>query len=229
MTVRLRAGAAVFALAISSPAFAQESAAPQAAPAAAAAPADTAAPAASAPADAVAPAANIVPQGTEIMFKTVTPLTSKESRVGDRVMLEVSEDVRVGDYIVIPVGAPAVGHVTFVKKKGGWGKPGKLDATVDSVKVDGVDVAVHGTVGDKGKKGGAAVVGAVLFSPLIVAPFVGFFVTGKSAVVEVGTPTAGTLDQDLAFDPARTPRTQAPVVAAVASPPAETAAVAAPQ
>jgi hypothetical protein len=231
--MKLRAGAAVFALAISSPAFAQANAAPVSAEAQTAPQAEAAAAPVTEPVVRVVPA-NILPKDTEIHFRTLTALGSKKSKIGDRFDLEVADDIKVGDRIVIARGSHAVGRVTFVKKKGGWGKSGKLEAEVTSVTVNGVDVSVHGRVGDKGKVGTGAVVGAVLFSPIIVAPFVGFFVTGTSALVPAGSDAYGTLDSDLAFDPATAPiATMAAAAPAPASdgaaPAAAPAAPAAPQ
>jgi hypothetical protein len=137
-------------------------------------------------------AANVLKEGTEVRLVTVTELSSKRNKVGERFDLEVSDDVLLGGQVVIPQGARAVGEITRVKKKGMWGKSGKLETRLLYVKVGDQNVRITGAVGDKGKAGTAGVVGAVL-----VAPVVGFFVTGTSAVVPPRTMTVGYLDADL--------------------------------
>lgn len=137
-------------------------------------------------------ATNVLKEGTEIPMVTLTELGSKHSKVGQRFDLEVSDDVMLNGQVVIPQGARAVGEVTRVKKKGMWGKSGALETRLLYVKVGDQNVRITGSVGDKGKAGTAGVVGAVL-----VAPVIGFFVTGTSAVVPPRTVATGYLDADL--------------------------------
>jgi hypothetical protein len=137
-------------------------------------------------------AANVLREGTEIPLVTLTELSSKRTKLGERFDLEVSDDVVLNGQVVIPHGARAVGEVTRLKKKGMWGKSGKLETRLLYVRVGGQNVRISGAVGDKGKAGTAGVVGAVL-----VAPVVGFFVTGTSAVVKPRTAATGYLEADL--------------------------------
>jgi len=135
---------------------------------------------------------NILPQGTSIRFRTLTELSSQASKVGQRFDLEVAEDVMLNGRVVIPRGSPGIGDITLIKKKGMWGKSGKLEARVLSVRANGIDVPVRGTVGDKGETGTAGVVGAI-----VVLPIAGFFVTGTSAVLPAGTGANAILESDL--------------------------------
>jgi hypothetical protein len=137
-------------------------------------------------------AATVLPQGTMVRLRTLSQLSSQENKVGERFDLEVAEDVLLNGRVVIPRGSPAVGDVTLVKKKGMWGKSGKLEARVLSVRANGKDIPVRGTVGDKGETGTAAVVGSIL-----VLPVAGFFVTGTSAVMPSGTGAMAMLESDL--------------------------------
>lgn len=157
-------------------------------------------------------AANVLKEGTEIRLVTLTELSSKHSKVGERFDLEVSDDVMLNGRVVIPQGARAVGEITRSTKKGMWGKSGKLETRLLYVRVGDRNVRISGAVGDKGKAGTAGVVGAVL-----VAPVVGFFVTGTSAVLPPRTVTVGYLDADLPVVFAG-PVQPAPVVVPVAGP-----------
>ncbi len=141
-----------------------------------------------------APAANgqVLPQGTSVRLRTLSPLSSMDNKTGDRFDLEVSEDVLLNGRVVIPRGSPARGEVTMVKKKGMWGKSGKLETRVLSVRANGRDIPLRGTVADKGDTGTAGVVGSIL-----VLPIAGFFVTGTSASLPQGTGFTGLTESDL--------------------------------
>lgn len=133
--------------------------------------------------------------GTEVPLSLSEELTTKgkKLRVGQRFRLETSAPVVVQGMTVIPAGSPAVGEVTDVRNKGGWGKSGHLSARVLYVTVNGRQVRLTGTFDDKGVAGG---VGAVAVS-LIVIPVAGFFMTGTSARVPVGAAVKGFVDEDV--------------------------------
>lgn len=133
-----------------------------------------------------------LPQGTSVRLRTLSPLSSSDNKTGDRFDLEVSEDVLLNGRVVIPRGSPGRGEITLVKKKGMWGKSGKLETRVLSVRANGMDIPLRGTVLDKGDTGTAGVVGAIL-----VLPVAGFFVTGTSAVLPQGTGFTGLTESDL--------------------------------
>jgi hypothetical protein len=234
LTIALAAGVAMTA---ASPAIARRPAPPAptppdmctmpAPPAPAAAPG--AEPAAAAPVAVPAQAAspNTLLAGAEVRMLTRTEMNSQASHLGDRFELTVACDVTLNGQIVIPVGSVATGEVTRVRKKGGWGRSGILETRLVSVRVGDHQYRLHGAAGDRGRAGTAAVVGAVLLSPLIVAPFVGFFVTGTSAVVPPNSFTVGYTEEDLAVLPAAAP---AEALAAAAEPaPAAAAPSGAPQ
>lgn len=133
-----------------------------------------------------------------------------DNKSGDRFDLEVSEDVLFNGVIVIPRGSSAKGEVTMLKKKGMWGKSGKLETRVLSVRANGRDIPLRGTVMDKGDTGTAGVVGAIL-----VLPIAGFFVTGTSAVLPQGTGFTGLTESDL---PLAFASTTAPAAVTVSAP-----------
>lgn len=125
-------------------------------------------------------------------LRTLSPLNSMDNRTGDRFDLEVSEDVTLNGQIIIPRGSPARGEVTLIKKKGMWGKSGKIETRVLSVRANGRDIPLRGTVNDKGDTGTAGVIGAI-----VVLPIAGFFVTGTSAYLPQGTGFTGLTESDL--------------------------------
>ena len=137
-------------------------------------------------------AGNVLRAGTEVRLRTLAELSSKESRPGERFDLEVADDVQLNGRTVIPAGSRAVGEVTEVKKKGMWGKSGKIETRLLYVRVGDQQVRISGQLGDKGKAGTAGVVGA-----LAVVPVAGFFVTGTSGNLARGTGAVGYLESDL--------------------------------
>ena len=155
-----------------------------------------------------APAAPMLKQGTEIRMVTLTELSSKHSRVGDRVDIEVQEAVTLNGQTVIPAGTRGVAEVTLAKKKGMWGKSGKLEFRPIYLKVGDRQIRISGNpTRDKGKAGTAGVVAAVAFLPLA-----GFLVTGTSAVIAPQTPFSAYLDEDLPVVFAGKPVAPAPLV-----------------
>lgn len=141
--------------------------------------------------------AAVLRSGTEVPLRLSEELTTKgkKLRVGQRFRLETAEPVIVQGVTVIPSGSPAVGEITDVRNKGMWGKSGHLGARVLYVTVNGRQIRLSGAFDDKGKAGG---IGAVAVSAIIFAP-AGFFMTGTSAHVPMGTIVKGFVDEDVAL------------------------------
>jgi hypothetical protein len=154
----------------------------------------------------------VMHSGTELALRLSEELTTKgkKLRVGNRFRMEVAEPVVVQGVQVIPAGSPAVGEITDVRNKGMWGKSGRLVARLLHVTVNGRQIRLTGGFDDKGVAGG---IGAVAVSAIVFAP-AGFFMTGTSAKVPMGTVVKGFVDEDvtLAF------AAEAPAPLAVAAP-----------
>lgn len=185
-------------------------------------------PAAIAVAPIAAPATNraVLRTGTAIPLRLLEELTTKGKllRVGQRIHLETAEPVIVQGVTVVPVGSPAVGEITDVTNKGMWGKSGHLAARVLYMTVNGRQIHLSGAFDDKGVAGG---VGAVAVSAIVFLP-AGFFMTGTSAKLPVGTVVKSFVDEDVPLELASA--TQAPMLvgtvptAALAAPMAAAAA-----
>jgi hypothetical protein len=133
--------------------------------------------------------------GTEVPLKLSEMLTTKGKvlKAGQRVHLEVAEPVLVNGVVVIPAGSPAMGEITEVRNKGMWGKSGHFAGRVLYTTVNGRQLRLTGVFDDKGTAGG---VGAVAASAVLI-PVAGFFMTGTSAKMEMGTPVKGFMDEDV--------------------------------
>lgn len=147
-----------------------------------------------APIVAGAPDAAVLRAGTSVPLKMAEPLTTngKKLKVGQRFQLEVAEPVQVNGVTVIPAGSPATGEVTEVRNKGMWGKSGRINARVLYVRANWRQIRMTGQLDDKGTTGTVGVVGAIA-----VIPVAGFFVTGTSANIPLGSPVTGFIDEDV--------------------------------
>ena len=125
-------------------------------------------------------------------METLRELNSNDAKVGDRFDLEVTEDVKLNGVTVIEAGTRGVGEVTLAKKKGMWGKSGKLETRLLHLEVGDEKIRISGRAGGQGKTGTAGVVAS-----LAVVPIAGFFVTGTTATIPPRTATVATLDEDI--------------------------------
>jgi len=159
-----------------------------------------------------APDQAVLRVGTPVPLKMSEAITTKgkKLKVGQRVHLEVAEDIKVNGVTVIPIGSPAVGEITDVRNKGMWGKSGKINAQVLYLTVNGRQIRLSGQFDDKGVAGG---VGAAAASALVFLP-AGFFMTGTSAKIDIGAPVKAFVDEDIALNMV----TAAPAAMTVAAP-----------
>ena len=172
----------------------------QASPAVAAQAAVATTPAASMATIVTPTAPSVLRSGMPIPMKLAEALTTEHKllRVGQRVNLQTAEAVMLNGQIVIPADSPGVGEITEVRNKGMWGKSGHFTGRVLSLRANGRQVRLSGQFDDKGVTGTGAVVGAILFVPVV-----GFFTTGTSARLPLGAPVNAFLDEDLEIAPAR--------------------------
>lgn len=143
-----------------------------------------------------APVETTLRTGTPVTLRLLEALTTKEkaSKLNDRIRMEVSEAVMINGVVVIPVGSPAVGEITDIRYKGMWGKSGRIVGRALTVNANGRTIRLSGTFDSRG---GSGTVGAVAVSAVVFAP-AGFFMTGKSANLPVGTTVRAFVDEDVA-------------------------------
>src|SRR4051812_13683643 len=149
-----------------------------------------------------APVAAIISSSTQSVLRagTEVPLRMEESldsnnkalREGQQVRMSVASDVRLGNMVVIPAGSVATGEITDLRRKGMWGKSGRINARALNVRVGDRLIRLTGTFDDKGVTGTAGVVAAIAFVPIA-----GFFMTGTSAKIPSGGGVKAFLDEDL--------------------------------
>ncbi len=140
------------------------------------------------------PTQNVLRAGVEVPLRLEEGLDSNDKtlREGQQFRLSVANPVMLGNVVVIPAGSPATAEITDLRHKGMWGKSGHISARVLSVRVGDRLIRLSGTFDEKGVTGTAGVVGAIVFVPIA-----GFFLTGTSAKIPVGSGVRAFLDEDL--------------------------------
>jgi hypothetical protein len=141
-----------------------------------------------------APAPLMLEAGTAVPLVTLSEVSSKLQRQGDRFDLEVSADVMVDGQVAIPRGARAVGEVTRHAAKASFGKPGKLEVRLLHVIVGDRRIRLDGAETHRGKGAVAPVVAASVISAAI-----GSLIKGKHASIPAGTPVTGYVHRDIAL------------------------------
>jgi hypothetical protein len=145
---------------------------------------------------------NVLRAGAPVPVALSEYLTTKGKtlKVGQRVQLEVAQDVLLNGRVVIPARSPVDGVLTEVRNKGMWGKSGAIHLHINSVNINGTNIRLKGDMDTRGETGTAGVVGAI-----VVLPVAGFFVTGTSAEMPLNMPGRAFLDQDIQLAPVPAP------------------------
>ncbi|HEY7924551.1 MAG TPA: hypothetical protein VII62_15290 [Vicinamibacteria bacterium] len=133
-----------------------------------------------------------LPNGTEIKVRLAEPLSSKTSRVEERVVATVAEPVTRNGRTAVPAGTEVRGTVSSVQRAQRPSKGGRLEVSFDQMVMDGQRVGMDARVVkveeggvDKKKAGLGAVIGGVLGAVLDgkSGALIGAIVGGGGAVV----------------------------------------------
>lgn len=135
-----------------------------------------------------------LPGGTPIKLRMLTQISSRDSKPGDRVYLEVAESISLRGQVVIPVGAPVFGEVSVMERNGHFGKKGKIGLRLIQVETPSGPVRLGGDAYKEGHSGTAASV-----ATMVLVSWVGFVIHGTSARVMPGTPVDAFLSEPLSF------------------------------
>jgi hypothetical protein len=157
-----------------------------------------------------------LPEGTDVRLQTTERLSSATATEGQRFNLVVDEDVRVGNVVIIPRGAKAVGTVISAHKRGHMGKAGELNVQINYVLSGEQRIPLRASSGREGdSKVGATVALTVIFGPL------GLLKRGKDVELNPGIVLTAQVDQTTEVDGFLPPPQSAPAAStatALASP-----------
>lgn len=144
--------------------------------------------------DAVPTGNAVLPANTEVLLQMSQDVTTKGKKFkeGDTFKLTVVKPVMLGDYVVIPEGAPAYGRITWLTSKGAFGKSGKMDVELEHVEIGGHKIRLDGTFRQEGEGNTLATAGGVVLAGVFAG-----FITGKSALIPQGRELMATTEGDL--------------------------------
>jgi len=146
--------------------------------------------------------------GTPVRMRLTKNLSSADAKTGDTIDFEVLDDVMVGDFLVIKRGAVAIGSVTDAEKKKRMARGGKLDVTIDYVRlVSDEKVALRGVKETSGGGHTGAMTGGIVVTALIVWPAAPFFLFmhGKDTVIPRDTEITAYVNGEIKLDRQKLP------------------------
>jgi hypothetical protein len=159
----------------------------------------------SAPSEVQAPSIEpiVLHDATPVRLRLGRNLSSADASTGETVDFEVLDDVKVDDQVVIAHSAKAIGTITNAEHKKHMGRGGKLDLTIDSVRlVNDEKVALRGVKETKGGGHTGAMAGAMVATAIVVWPAAPLFLFmhGKDTTIPKGTEITAYTDGEVKLD-----------------------------
>ncbi len=134
-----------------------------------------------------------LPDGTLVILKVKDTLRCRDLGVGDIVKLEVADDVKINEKVVIKKGTKAIAEVVSSEKEGMIGKGGKVSLSLRSTTAtDGQKVPLRGSLHREGEsKMGTSIVVSAVICPLAL------LMKGESAEIPAGSEMKGFVDTNM--------------------------------
>lgn len=149
---------------------------------------------------------NTLPDGTPVKMRIGRNVSSSDAKIGEHVDFEVLEEVQVMGVVVIAKGATASATVTEAQPKRRMGREGKLEMTLDSVRlVDNEKAALTATAGGKGGSHVGAMTGAIVATAIFTlgGSALFLFMHGKDITIPKGAETTAYINGDMTLDMTR--------------------------
>jgi len=150
--------------------------------------------------------------GTPVKLRLTQTISSSTAQVNDTVPLEVLEEVKVGNLVVIKKGAMAWGTVTAARAKRRMARGGKLDVNIDAVRLaDGEKAVLRAVRNTKGGGHTGAMTAGIVVTGLLVWPAAPFFLFmhGKDVTIPQGTEITAYINGDFPIDATKFEQPQA--------------------
>ncbi len=113
----------------------------------------------------------VLQDGTAVTLRLGRSLSSADAHAGDQVDFEVAEEVSVNRIVVIPKDSPASGSVITAQKKRRMGRAGKVDVSIDGVRLaDGERATLRAVKESQGGSHTGIMAGGMVATSLIVWP-----------------------------------------------------------
>ena len=137
------------------------------------------------------------PMGTPLAVVTRTEVNTKQMKPGDRVYLDVAENLSYRGQIIVPVGSPVVAEVGRSERNGHFGKRGTIELRMLYAQTPSGPVRL---TGNAVRRGTAATAWSVPAMILLEAPVLAL-VHGTSGYIRQGTPITAYMAEPLLFTP----------------------------
>ena len=140
---------------------------------------------------------------TPVRLRLSRNLSSADAKTGDTVDFEVLEDLKVDDVLVIARDATAIATVTEAQAKRRMARGGKLDITIDYVRlVNGDKVALKAVKDTSGGGHTGAMTGAIVATSLVLWPAAPFFLFmhGKDTTIPKDTEITAYVNGEIKLD-----------------------------
>src|SRR5579875_2483190 len=142
--------------------------------------------------------------GTPVKLRLMETVSSATAQVNQHINFETLEAIKLDGVTVIPKGATAIGTVTAAQPKRRLGRGGKLDITIDYVRLaDGEKAALRAVKDLKGGGHTGAMTAGIVATSLIVWPAAPFFLFmhGKNITIPEGTEITAFVNGDTDLNP----------------------------
>ena len=149
------------------------------------------------------PPPNTLLDGTPVKLRLSETISSADAKVGQQVPFEVVEEVDVDGKPVIAKGGAALASVTTAESKKRMGRGGKLDVSIDSVRlVDNEKAALRAVKNTKGGGHVGAMTGAMVATGIVFFPAAPLFLFmhGKDVTIPKGTEVMAFVQGDMKLD-----------------------------
>jgi hypothetical protein len=143
-------------------------------------------------------------------------ISSADAKVGQEIPFEVVEEIKVGDVVVLPKGATAIGTVTECNPKKSMGRAGKLNLNISYARLaDQEKVALRATQDNKGGGHVGAMTGAMVATSIVFFPAAPLFlfIKGKDITIPQGTEITAFVEGDMHLNMANFGAAPAPAAA----------------
>jgi hypothetical protein len=151
-----------------------------------------------------------LPAGTTVIVTLNDDLSTISNQLGDGFAVTVLQDVIQDGIVVIPKGTSGSGEVTFLTKKGSFGKPGILGIALRDLNLNGKKILLDGRYREEGGNNNAAAA-ATMFTVGIGA----ILVRGKSSTIPQGRELKARTGEEIDFTLSPQPTAQSSVIDAI--------------
>lgn len=145
----------------------------------------------------------VLHDATPVRLRLSRNLSSADAKTGDTIDFEVLEDIAVDGVVLVQRGGVAIGTVTQAEHKKRMARGGKLDVTIDYVRLfNGDKVALRGVKETSGGGHTGGMTAGIVVTSLLVWPAAPFFLFmhGKDITIPKGTEITAYVNGEIKLD-----------------------------